>query len=55
MKHTAISCLALALLISPVPGAFAQQPNPQMPVNMAEMQKVQTEYQVFLGLSLIHI
>jgi hypothetical protein len=45
MKFTAITCLALALLISPVPGAFAGQPYPQMPVNMAEMQKVQSEYQ----------
>ena len=45
MKFTAITCLALALLISPAPGAFAQPAYPQMPADMAEMQKVQTEYQ----------
>ena len=45
MKLLTIASFALSLLISPVFDALAQQPYTQMPINMDEMQKVQTEYQ----------
>ena len=45
MKLLAIASFALSLMASPVFDALAQQPYPQMPINMDEMQKVQNEYQ----------
>lgn len=45
MKLPALLGITLSLLATPVATALAQQTYPQMPVNMAEMQKVQTEYQ----------
>lgn len=45
MKLLTIASFALSLLISPVFDALAQQPYTQMPINMDEMQRVQTEYQ----------
>ena len=36
---------ALSLFALPVTGLFAQPPYPQSPMNMNEMQKVQSEYQ----------
>lgn len=45
MKLLTIAGFALALLTSSVFDVLAQQPYPQMPINMNEMQKVQTEYQ----------
>lgn len=45
MRLLYIAGLALVLLAAPLLDALAQQTYPQMPINMEELQKVQTEYQ----------
>ncbi|TFG67760.1 MAG: hypothetical protein E4H27_08645 [Anaerolineales bacterium] len=45
MKLPTIAVFALTLLALTVFDTSAQQPYPQMPFNMDELQKVQTEYQ----------
>lgn len=45
MKLPAMFGIALSVAFLPVLDSFAQQSYPQMPMNMAEMQKVQNEYQ----------
>jgi hypothetical protein len=45
MKHSNLAAGTLTLLILSCTDAFAQQPYPQAPIDIGEMQKVQTEFE----------